>query len=282
MRHALRIRRRKVSWGPEGTVPSEHQLEAWAVDSSVLISEVARKVEAIDCAAQFLRDPERAWEICIDATRASSGQGWVTAGDRMATTCVVGIEHQHVDDVHWIEATSVCWASLFPTGMGDYFAQITSPIELTSTQALSDALTGMCCVRGVQVQQRLASYSVAPSFATSPAEERRIAIGSGALVLDPLCGDGVAVSIQMGILAAAAFLAIERGEAKEYVYSYYNWRLAVLARAHLLGCSFFYSQGPRPELWAADLEACDSGIQRLDISRPLQMYHLRGFSLVRE
>jgi len=106
-----------------------------------------------------------------------------------------------------------------------------------------------------------ARFETAPCMLNDPAGCDALTLGTAALALDPICGDGVATAVRGGILAAAiaAEIAQDSGLDRAALIGHYRAMLIAAMRRHLAVSAPFYQRGGQGAWWREQAEATALG-----------------------
>ncbi|WP_226017996.1 hypothetical protein [Novosphingobium sp. FKTRR1] len=271
------IERRIVRWGQGEPVTVPHN--AVAVTGAELLSGLAPPVPAP--APVCAEGSAQAFTLYADT--AVPEPALRLFGEREAAAAPVTLAAGADAAAVLIEATPLGWLFLIPLGATHGW--------LLAVGAEPDALLGH-------------SRLVAPAIASAGAVEARfqtaprmldhltgpdwLALGSGALAFDPLCGDGTATAARGGILAAAVASAIAGDCATESLdpaplLRHYRAMLIAALRRHLAACLPFYRNGGSGAWWRAQAEATAAGhdwCTQILAAEPEPGFVLRGNRLV--
>jgi hypothetical protein len=153
-----------------------------------------------------------------------------------------------------VEAVAAGWLFLIPLGpeSGWLLAVGDDPDALLGTSRLvAPAVSTLGAVE--------ARFETAPRMLEHLAGDDWLALGSGALAFDPLCGDGTATAARGGILAGAVATAIAEGATPGPLLRHYRAMLIAALRRHLAACLPFYQQGGTGAWWREQAEATAAG-----------------------
>ncbi len=172
-----------------------------------------------------------------------------------------------------VEAIDTGWLFLIPAG-GDSGWLLAVGAEADADDALADSrLVASAIAQTGAVTQR---FETAPRIlcdADAPGRfaQDHLTIGSAAIALDPICGDGVATAVRGGILAAAVAARIagcgpdgvgpEGAEslAPDDLIAHYRVMLIAAMRRHLAASAPFYERGGHGAWWRAQAAAIAQG-----------------------
>lgn len=178
----------------------------------------------------------------------------------------------------WIESVAEGWLFLLPVGADKAW--------LLSVGGEAERLLRYS--RHIETRIKLAS-APSPAFETAPrihlplSGPGWLAAGTAAAGFDPICGDGTALAVREGILAAAVIAGIGRGEAAGPLLAHYEDMLLAAMRRHLKLCASFYQSGGNSEWWRSQSEALSDGFAACTAHlsrRPGPQFALHGMRLV--
>jgi 2-polyprenyl-6-methoxyphenol hydroxylase-like FAD-dependent oxidoreductase len=261
------IRQRVVAWG--GAAPSKLPHSAVVAPEADLLARlhVGERSEGLSDAAWTIMAsrPER---------ESISIHGF---GDRIAFAVAARLHANSDPFTCWMESTANGWLFLVTSdpregwllGVGDTPEALLAESRLVSEQI--ESLNSEA--RHFPAHPRIASPLCGPKW---------LACGSGAMAVDPLCGDGSGYAIREAILAAAVIKAVENGADPKTLEAHYSARLLAGFQKHLQVVESFYQSGGTTAWWTTQAQAARSGIEwcqsELDGLPPFQ-YRLQGFDL---
>jgi hypothetical protein len=184
---------------------------------------------------------------------------WLVGGTRRALAMPVALSPQAMSDALVVEATEHGWLALLPTGRttGTLFGFV--PAEAGCSNDPVDEMVSMTrAIRG-SIDAITGPTAIFPAAARlrCPPDDGRACLHAGraAMSFDPLSGDGAAVAMRMGHLAASLVDASARGVSPERLRSHYRSRLARSMCAHLDALLALYVASPFRDRWHGELEA---------------------------
>lgn len=156
-----------------------------------------------------------------------------------------------------VEALGAGWLFLIPTGAETGWLLV---VGAEPAAALRESrLVGPAIAAPGAVAAR---FETAPRLADDPCAPGVLVLGSAALSLDPICGDGTATAVRGGILAAAAGAALaghDRGIDGAAVAAHYRAMTIATMRRHLAVSWPFYARGGDSAWWRAQAAALAEG-----------------------
>jgi hypothetical protein len=255
-----RLARRIVIWGAGKT--RETQETAMVVDAAGLASamqEIFAADEPLNDTMNKAQSDSGAKSWTVDSTRQDLELAWLTGGDRGALMVPVALSVQASPDALLIEAMDYGWMALVPTGPSTGALYAFSPPNTQDPNDMLDAwLAKSAAIRhGLDaITGPVTTFPTAPTFRIPPHDDaRRLYIGSAAMTMDPLSGEGAAATIRTGHLAASLIAAHSRGETSERLRAFYCQRLAKAMSAHLDSLLALYSEAPFCQAWRSELRA---------------------------
>jgi hypothetical protein len=259
--HAHAIVRRVVLWGDDVPQAFDH----------------AARVIAGDALADALPTPEQptpdggpadAAPQLLLSTTAPPDARVLHFGAREARAVPVELSPSADRGAALVEALAAGWLFLIPTGgaAGWLLSVGTAPDQALYESRLVAAAVGALGAEAARFETapRMLEQPCAPGRLTScQLTPCRLTLGSAALALDPICGDGTATAVRGGILAAAVAAAI--GGHDEWVpdtqalSAHYRMMLIAAMRRHLAVSWPFYARGGRGAWWQEEAAALADG-----------------------
>ncbi|WP_295525964.1 hypothetical protein [Novosphingobium sp. Chol11] len=236
-----RITRRSVLWNEPEPVAIPHQAVAMPGHELLSALPLAEGVLPIETPQFTLhaRPPEL---------------GIRQFGQREAAVAPVVLAASADPSAVLVEAVAAGWLFMIPLGGPDGWLL-----------AVGDALDALLDQSRLIAPAIGAVGAVAARFETAPrvlehlVGDDWLGVGSGALALDPLCGDGTATAARGGILAGAVASAIAEGEAPAPFLRHYRAMCIAALRRHLAACLPFYQRGGSGPWWQEQAEATAAG-----------------------
>jgi len=156
-----------------------------------------------------------------------------------------------------VEALAQGWLFLIPTGDTTGWLLVVgndAELDLRDSRLVAPAVAAIGAVSSC--------FETAPKLLDNPAGHGSLMLGSAALALDPICGDGTATAVRGGILAAAAAAAISGHDAgldDAAVLAHYRAMMIATMRRHLTVSWPFYARGGNSAWWRAEAGALAEG-----------------------
>ncbi len=247
MAAAHRIARRIVRWDTEDAVAIAHQ--AVALSGADLLAALPLAGPPADPIGDFAPP---CFTLCTSPPLPKPAVR--RFGQRRAAAAPVTLTGTADAAAVLVEAVEAGWLFLIPLGLrhGWLLAVGGDPDALLgSSRLVAPAMTTLGAVE--------ARFETAPRVLEHVAGDDWLALGSGALAFDPLCGDGTATAARGGILAGAVATAIAEGAAPEPLLRHYRAMLIAALRRHLAACLPFYQRGGAGAWWAEQAEATTAG-----------------------
>jgi hypothetical protein len=243
---AHRITRRVVRWGDE---------EPQAFDHAALVIAGDRLTEALPWVAR--PSPAPSAEVLLSTTPPEAAR-LLHFGRREAMAMPVELAPDTDRGAALIEALDEGWLFLIPTG-GDAGWLLTVGAETGQGLRESRLIAPVVASTGAVA----ARFDTAPRVLDNCATPDRLTLGSAALALDPICGDGTATAVRGGILAAAVAAGIvgidQPGLDCEAASAHYRARMIATMRRHLAVSWPFYARGGRSAWWQDEAAALAEG-----------------------
>lgn len=257
---AWRLVRRQVIWGGDQRVVDE---TAWSVcgeEFTQCWGESVRRTFGID----DVTAGETCWEFV--ASRPAEVSRF---GQRHAVTTTVSMSRSACRSTSVVESVGDGWLFFAPVSDGTGLLQgmLPSRPELPD-RALRRMLDQSHWVRGLvrkpwRANDRIRLFAAAPYLNSGLAGRGRLLLGSAAMAVDPVCGDGVGYGVRSAILAAGLAQAVEHGKDFEICASHFRARLAKAMRAHLSACVKYYGQAGFSPAWKTEINRCTATTDRL-------------------
>jgi len=238
-----RIMRRIVRWDAVDAVAIPHQAVALSGDHLLAALPFAEPPPNLSPPAFTLHAGPQMPEPAL-----------ITFGRREAAAAPVTLAVGANPEAVLIEAVAAGWLFLIPLGAqhGWLLAVGDAPGALLGCSRLvAHAVATLGAVE--------ARFETAPRVLEHLAGDDWLALGSGALAFDPLCGDGTATAARGGILAGAVATAIGEGAAPAPLLRHYRAMLIAALRRHLAACLPFYQRGGAGPWWQEQAEATAAG-----------------------
>lgn len=199
-------------------------------------------------------------------------------GHRPASACRATLNAGANRAAASIEAVAQGWLFLIPAGDDSgWLLGVGGPIDdlLGQSRLIAPQLVAAGAAAG--------QFETAPRMLPRLADAGWLALGSGALAFDPICGDGSAQSLRSAILASAVIGAALNGLADEpSLLAHYQAMLIAAMRRHLQISANFYASGGNGPWWREQLAATARGYDwctsQLALC-PQPRFTLRGFAL---
>jgi hypothetical protein len=243
--HALarahRIERRVVRWGDDAPQAFDHA--AWVIAGDVLRGSLPWPTTS-EAAAPALFSL---------STAPAAGARLLRFGAREAAAAPVVLTVAADRGAALVEALDCGWLFLIPTG-GDGGWLLAVGAE--PDQALRDSRLVAPAVAATGAVS--SCFETAPRMLENPAAPGGVTLGSAALALDPICGDGTASAVRGGILAAAVAAAMtgrDPGLDCDAVSAHYRAMMIAAMRRHLGQSWTFYDRGGRGPWWRVQADA---------------------------
>lgn len=156
-----------------------------------------------------------------------------------------------------VEALGQGWLFLIPTGADAGWLLVVGaePEDaLRESRLIAPAIAATGAV--------LSCFETAPRLLDNPLGAGTLTIGSAALALDPICGDGTATAVRGGILAAATGAALagyDPGLDCDAVCAHYRAMMIAAMRRHLTTSWPFYARGGDSAWWRDEAAALADG-----------------------
>jgi hypothetical protein len=177
-------------------------------------------------------------------------------GQREAAASPVELTGQADRHAALVEAFGEGWLFCIPTGQGHGWllsvgAEPGDALRESRLVAPAIAATGAVSMR----------FETAPRMLDDPQLEGGLVLGSGAIALDPICGDGTATAVRGGILAAAVAAEVAIGSTldRAALCAHYRAMLIAAMRRHLTVSWPFYTRGGDSAWWRAQADAIAHG-----------------------
>jgi flavin-dependent dehydrogenase len=101
-------------------------------------------------------------------------------------------------------------------------------------------------------------HRIAPAVRHPLVGDSWLAMGSAAMALDPICGDGTGQALRGGLLAAAVVTAAEEGGDRTTPVGHFERRLLRSFGAHLAACARFYQPALFGAHWQREIAAAQA------------------------
>lgn len=194
--------------------------------------------------------------------RAGSGEAMQVWGTREAIGAPVTLAPAADRGAVMVEALAAGWLFLMPrdAGQGWLLAVGCTPEDgLAQSRLIAPAVA--------MVASATARFETAPRLAHSLVGADWLALGSGAIGFDPVCGDGTAMAVRAGLLAGAVAAAmagadmpmLDPGVDGAALIGHYRAMLIAAMRRHLAACLPFYQRGGTGAWWQDQAEALARG-----------------------
>lgn len=264
-----RITRRIVLWGSDtpsvmphgGVVASQTDVQILVPPATVLAHDDARPAFTIHAG----QPPVEAGPL-------------MQFGHRMASACPILLTRQADRAAVYVEAVAQGWLFLIPAGGdGGWLLSVGGEADtlLGESRLIADQLA--------HLGKAGSRFETAPRLLPRLASDGWLALGSGALGFDPICGDGSAQSLREAILASAAIdAALARPEQTDDLLAHYQAMLLAAMRRHVQISANFYASGGTSPWWRDQLAATARGYEwctRQLAACPEPRFMLRGFAL---
>jgi hypothetical protein len=268
-RERPRIERRVVAWGSGEAASYRHG--AVVVTSADLMSELGPYPPVRDGGDGF---------FSLHAAAPFPKPLLRRFGRREAMAAMVDLAPGADAQACHVEAIASGWLFLIPHGSGKAW--------LLAVGGQPDALLGESRLVAGQIARL---RSVAGRFETAPhmletiAGDDWLAIGTGAIRFDPICGDGTAQAVREAILAAAVIAGLRDGGDRAALLGHYRSMLIAAMRRHLQISLPFYRSGGTSAWWHAQTDAIANGHAWCTAqlaTMPEPRFLLRGTRLVRQ
>lgn len=256
------IERRTVAWGGGEPVALPHE--------AVVVSEMTLHARLAPETGSDVVEPDIVLETPAGELRRF--------GDRKAWAAEVKLRREQDARGCWVEATRDGWLFLIPDGQGGAWLLSMGgpPLSLLEQSRL-------IAPRVMLEGRSPALFDPCPRLAAPTSGPGWLAIGSGSIGFDPICGDGTAQAVRQGILAAAVVMAEAQGQDALALRRHYDAMLVAALRRHLRLCMDFYGAGGDGPWWRAQSEALVDGhswcTARLAVAGE-PAFALTGFDLV--
>lgn len=243
---AHRITQRVVRWGQDEPQVFVH---------AALVMGGDRLSDALPWGA--VSSPAPADSVVVSTTAPDAAR-LLHFGARQAVAVPVALTPAADRGAALIEALDEGWLFLMPTG-GD--AGWLLAVGAAPEQALRESRLVAAAVGAAG--DVVARFETAPRMLDQPVAPDRITLGTAALALDPICGDGTATAVRGGILAAAVGAGIvgidQPGLDCAALSSHYRAMLIAAMRRHLAVSWPFYARGGRSAWWQDEAAALAEG-----------------------
>jgi len=186
----------------------------------------------------------QAWTLCASAAAAPAGSRVERFGARAMLFAEVGLSDAANADCCWIEAGAEGWVFLAPLGARRAVVQAALPADPRGDAAM--VLAGILgSTRHIarliaDFETVVHSHPIAPAIRHPLVGDGWLAVGSTAMALDPICGDGTGQALRSGVLAAALVAAAEEGGDRRALVAHFERRLLRSFGAHLAACTRLY------------------------------------------
>lgn len=156
-----------------------------------------------------------------------------------------------------VEALAQGWLFLIPTGDTTGWLLVVgndAELALRDSRLVAPAVAAIGAVSSC--------FETAPKLLDNPGGAGSLVLGSAALTLDPICGDGTATAVRGGILAAAVAAAMaghDRGLDLAAVLAHYRAMTIATMRRHLTVSWPFYARGGDSAWWRDEAGALAEG-----------------------
>ncbi len=263
-----RIERRIVAWGgPPTTVPHR-----------------ALCISGADLAAALpmpnMPQPSGTPAFTLHASAPYPFEKMQYFGRREAAAAPVELVTEADNAAAWVEATTSGWLFLIPRGAGQGWLLSVGgePDEmLASSRLISRQISHLSRVETrFETASRMLETLAGPDW---------LALGSGAIAFDPICGDGTAQSARGAILSAAVVNALNNGENSADLLAHYRAMLVAAMRRHLQVSLPFYRTGGTSPWWREQVQAAAEGhawCTAILAREPEPRFVLHGNTLVRK
>jgi hypothetical protein len=259
---AHQLRRRIVCWGDgPPTVMMEPAVSIPGAQFRQALLEIATarlgadyRVERAPTAANHI---EAGWTLCAAATAAPAGSRIERYGGRVMLCAEVGLSSAAEADTCWIEAGARGWVFLAPLGprRGVVQAALPQAPENNDATALAEIVGAMPRIAALvaEIESPVQVHRIAPAVRHPLAGDNWMALGSTAMTLDPICGDGTGQALRSGLLAAATVTAVADGGDRRALVAHFTRRLLRSFGAHLAACSRFYDPALFGPSWQGEI-----------------------------
>lgn len=239
---AQRIERRIVAWGGEPAVVPHRALCISGAD-------LAAALPVADTPLM-----QGAPAVTLHASAPYPVAGTRHFGRREAAAAPVELAAQADGAAAWVEATESGWLFLIPRGAGQGWLLAVGG-EPDSLLGGSRLISGQ--IRDVSAVE--ARFETAPRMLEELAGQDWLAMGSGAIAFDPICGDGTAQAARGAILACAVVQALQDGDNRDDLLGHYRAMLVAAMRRHLQVSLPFYRSGGTSPWWREQADAAAEG-----------------------
>lgn len=267
-----RIERRVVRWGAGEAVAMPHG--AVVVSEDDLAHELTASLEGN---LPPLAGSERA--MTVHGMAPFPVAGMQHFGERLSSTARVQLSARADPATCWIESVADGWLFLIPDGSGGaWLLAVGGAPEALAAQA------PMIAPLIETMKTASANFDTSPRMLEQLAGDGWLALGTGAIAFDPICGDGTAQAVREAILAGAVVTALARGEDPAALITHYHSMLLAAMRRHLqLSLPFYGGAGPA-RWWREQYAAARAGYDWCTAhlaTMPEPRFSLHGFDLVR-
>lgn len=243
-----------------GAHPIERRVVRWGSDAPQVFAHAGRVIggERLHAALPWpnLREAEGEPGLLLTTT-LPAGAAIRRFGAREAQAVPVVLSAAADRGAALVEALGEGWLFLIPTGQDAGWllmvgAEPAAALRESRLVGPSVATLGTVAAR----------FETAPRLADDPCAPGMLALGSAALSLDPICGDGTATAVRGGILAAAVGAALaghDRGMERAAVLAHYRAMTLATMRRHLAVSWPFYARGGDSAWWQRQAEALAEG-----------------------
>ena len=204
-------------------------------------------------------------------------------GGRITVSAEVPLKPGQDSGATCMEAVPGGWLHLAPVSERRAVVQATLPATHGADgQTLRDLLaTSSHVARRVEREMTPAQVTgSAPGFRYPCHGERWLALGHGAAVYDPICGDGTAQSIRGGLLAGAVLSFIAQTEDPAAALQHYGKRIRASLATHLETCRLSYETACFGSAWQDELATIRQAPGELASSTEPFRFRLEGYRLV--
>jgi hypothetical protein len=268
--NAQQVRRRIVCWGEE---PPTAVLEPAVVISATLfraaLLTIAKTQLNVSCRAE--RAPlatlgpgrsEEGWTLCATAAAAPSGSRFERFGARVMLLAEVALSDAADADSCWIETGAEGWVFLAPLGPRRAVLQAALPEapggDPAALLAEIAGSTPHIAPLIAEFESAVHVHKIAPAVRHPLVGDSWLALGSTAMALDPICGDGTGHALRGGLLAAAVVTAAEEGGDRTALVGHFERRLLRSFGAHLAACARFYRPGIFGPRWRCEIARAEA------------------------
>ena len=267
-----RIERRVVRWGTGEAVAMPHGAAVVSEDDLAHALAVSLAGDPPPAAG-----PDRV--MTVHGMAPFPVAGMQRFGERLSSTARVQLSESADPATCWIESVADGWLFLIPDGGGGaWLLAVGGPPATLAAQA--PMIAPLIDTMGAASSP----FDTSPRMLEQMAGDGWLALGTGAIAFDPICGDGTAQAVREAILASAVVTALARGEDATALLTHYHSMLLAAMRRHLqLSLPFYGGAGPA-RWWREQYSAARSGYDWCTAhlaTMPEPRFALHGFDLVR-